>query len=252
MKSMDNVLLVLSLVLVVMATSTIGRTKKHHRHLLIKKFLAGGKRSGFPWWTSYKIKGLKKGGRRSPGASYPYADPYAAYAPSPSPAPPSFYPSAYPPPPSGPLQYSDSASSPYVSSSYSSPSSYPASPSYYPASSYPSPAPYPSPYPSPPSPFSSASTQAQQLSYSTSPSSPYTNDQYQQQTSNPSQLTPSEVESLSNSAAYLMVPGSAPKPISDAKKPRPKPTPPDRTEKFEIRGRCKHQDKIVCFLSLFF
>lgn len=190
--------------------------------------------SGLPWWTIHNIKGFKKfqAGRRSPVPLYPYPNQYAAYAPSLPPASPSFYPSAYPSPPSY---------------SYSSPSSYPASPPYYyPPSSYPSPAPYSSSVPASSFP---TSNQAQQLSYSASSSSPSVNDQYQQQISYPSQLNPSEATSMGNSAAYLMVSGSATKPSNDAKKPKVKPIPPDRTEKFEMKGRCKDFVQTILFFK---
>ena len=175
------------------------------------------------------MRNLKKAraGRRSQGPSYPYSNQYAAYAPSLPPATPSFYPSAYPSPPSF---------------SYSPPSLYPASPPYgYPPSSYPSPAFYSSPYSSsePGSSFPS-SNQAQQLTYSTSSSNAYASDQYQQQQIlYPSHVNPGKAASMGKSAAHLIISGSAAKPSNDATKPKVKPTPPDRTEKFEIKGRCK-------------
>ena len=65
-------------------------------------------------------------------------------------------------------------------------------------------------------------------------------------------MTSNEAGSMANSAASLMVTGSTLKPSYDARKPKPKPTPPDRTEKFEIKGRCKHLDNNdTSFLSFF-
>ncbi|XP_022800544.1 uncharacterized protein LOC111338336 isoform X2 [Stylophora pistillata] len=222
---MDILLPLMSLVFAFVAGSTSGKSTKH-RHSPIKKFLSG-KRSDLPWWNIPNTRDLKKAraGRRSQGPSYPFSNQYAAYAPSFAPSPPSIYPSAYPSPPSF---------------SYPPLSSYPAPPPYYyPPPSYPSPASYPSPYPSS-LPGSSLPTnaQAQQLSYSTSQSNVYANDQYQQQQiSFPSQVNPGKAASMGNSAAYLMISGSKEKPSNDAKKPKAKPTPPDRTEKFEIKGR---------------
>ena len=175
------------------------------------------------------MRNLKKAraGRRSQGPSYPYSNQYAAYAPSLPSATPSFYPSAFPSP---------------TSFSYSPPSLYLASPPYgYPPSSYPSPAFYSSQYSSsePGSSFPS-SNQAQQLTYSTSSSNAYASDQYQQQEIlYPSHVNPGKAASMGKSAAHLIISGSAAKQSNDAGKPKVKPTPPDRTEKFEIKGRCK-------------
>ena len=208
-------------------------------------------------WTRHHISGFKKSvsGRRAPyylpsfsGVPYPYAKHYAAYAPSLPPAPPSFYQSPYPAKSSSPTQYSDASVSSYQSQApYSSPYAYPAqSPYNYPApapQSYYAPASYPSQaaYPSyaPAMSQDAFTSQSQQLSYSSSSSPSYTYDQ-NQQTSYTTPLSSNEAASIGNSAAYL-VPSKPSQPSKDAaKKLKPKPIPPDRTEKFEIRGRCKH------------
>ena len=43
---LERLWLLLSLQLVLMAVDAIGRTKKDHRHLLMRKLITGGKRSG--------------------------------------------------------------------------------------------------------------------------------------------------------------------------------------------------------------
>ena len=43
---LDKLWLQLSLVLVVTAVGAVGRTKKNHRHSLMRKLVIGGKRSG--------------------------------------------------------------------------------------------------------------------------------------------------------------------------------------------------------------
>ena len=211
-----------------------GGSRKTRNHIIANEKALLGKKLTYP-----PLKHLSY----LSSVSNPYIKQYtAAYAPSLPQLPPSLYHTSLSSP--SPSQYSDtpvsSFQSPYFSS-YSNPpalpypaqaSSYPGQLSYFPPSSYPSQASFPS-YSSsiPPNSFIS---QTQQPPYpSLSSSNPFIYDQTQP-ISYPVQASATEYQPQSN-------PATKPAPTNDgSKKLKSKASPPDRTEKFEIRGRCKH------------